>query len=96
MICTEAYNWIVMLPTIKVTSRFATPYDTARVLGIPKSRTDEIVERVRKITDRMLRRSSANGELTAREKSTVSGAKKNRRNVTTKARKTKSKTSKSR
>lgn len=80
-----------MPQTIKVTSPFATPYDTARVLGVSKSRTAEIIKRVRKITDRMLHRDTVAGEFHAK-KSAMSSAKSNgRRNASTKAHKTKAK-----
>jgi hypothetical protein len=49
---------------IKVDSQFATAYDTARILGVPKSRTDELVRRVRRLTDRIVHRKSRSGEVT--------------------------------
>jgi len=43
-----------MTQAIRVDSRFATPYRTARVLGVSKSRTKELIELARQFTDRLL------------------------------------------
>src|ERR1700678_2031938 len=50
---------------IKVDSRFATVRDTARILGVSKSRTEELVERVKWLTDRILKRRSKATEVSA-------------------------------
>jgi hypothetical protein len=42
-----------MHQSIKVDNRFATVYDTARTLGVSRSRTEDLVRRVRRITDRI-------------------------------------------
>jgi hypothetical protein len=79
---------------IKVDSPFATPYDVARILGVSKSRIEEIRKRVR----RMLHRDAATGEITvvrAKRKATGTFTQKNGgRHATTQAKKTKSKRAK--
>jgi hypothetical protein len=82
-----------MPQAIKVTSRFATPYDTARVLGVPKRRAEELIRRVRQITDRMLHKDSVTIKFKAKAKSTASLSKKKNggSNAGTKAHKTKAK-----
>ncbi len=86
-----------MPQAIKVTSRFATPYDTARVLGVPKRRAEELIRRVRQITDRMLHKDSVTIKFKAKAKSTASLSKKNGgSSAGTKAHKTKAKSFKAR
>ena len=79
---------------IKVDSRFATPYDTARILGVSRSRTEDLIRRVRRLTDRIVKKSQT-GELTAagpRKRIATSLAKKNSgRNAVSNANKTKTK-----
>jgi hypothetical protein len=43
-----------MTQAIRVDSRFATPYRTAKVLGVSKSRTKELIELAGRFTDRLL------------------------------------------
>jgi|ERR1019366_5930361 hypothetical protein len=43
-----------MTHAIRVDSRFATPYRTAKILGVSKSRTKELIEQARRFTDRLL------------------------------------------
>jgi hypothetical protein len=43
-----------MTQAIRVDSRFATPYRTAKILGVSKSRTRELIEQARRFTDRLL------------------------------------------
>ncbi len=43
-----------MTQAIRVDSPFATPYRTAKVLGVSKSRTKELIELARRFTDRLL------------------------------------------
>lgn len=85
-----------MAQAIKVDSPFATPHDTARILGVSKSRTDEIVRRVK----RLLHRDSAAGESAAvRAKRQATGTitrKNDGHNAFPQAKKTKSKRSKAR
>ena len=66
-----------MHQSIKVDSRFATVYDTARTLGVSRSRTEDLVRRVRRITDRIASTSST-AEFTApaRKKTGRTAAKK--------------------
>ena len=45
-----------MAHAIRVDSRFATAYDTARILGVSKSRTEALIKIARRYTDRILRR----------------------------------------
>jgi hypothetical protein len=74
-----------MQKPIKVTSRFATPYDTARVLGVSKRRTEELIRSVRKLTDRILQREALTSKA-AKRKAVVSSAEKKRgRKAVTKA-----------
>lgn len=83
-----------MHQAIKVDSRFATPYDTARILGVSRSRTDDLIRRVRRLTDRIVKKSKT-GELTSagpRKRIATSLAKKNSgRNGVSSAKKTKTK-----
>jgi hypothetical protein len=48
---------------IKVRGRFATARDTARTLGVSASRTRELIDAVRKFTERL--RESKNGTVAA-------------------------------
>ena len=86
-----------MHQAIKVDSRFATPYDTARILGVSRSRTDDLIRRVRRLTDRIVK-TAKSGELTEtgpRKKIATSRAKKNSgRNASSNAKKTKAKSAK--
>lgn len=83
-----------MHQAIKVDSRFATPYDTARVLGVSRSRTDDLIRRVRRFTDRIVKKSRTR-ELTtdgSRKRMATSLAKKNSgRNAVSSAKKAKTK-----
>jgi hypothetical protein len=47
---------------IKVDSHFATAHDTARILGVSKSRTEELIRRVKRLTGRILERRSSAAE----------------------------------
>jgi hypothetical protein len=47
---------------IKVDSRFATAHDTARILGVPKARMEELIRRVKRLTDRVIERRSKAAE----------------------------------
>lgn len=86
-----------MPQAIKVTSRFATPYDTARVLGISKTRADKLIKRALKITDRLLHRDTVTSELRVERQSAAPLAKKNSgRSASTKVHKTKWKNRKAR
>lgn len=79
-----------MAQAIKVDSPFATPHDTARILGVSKSRTDEIVRRVK----RMLHRDSTGESAVVhakRESAGTSPRKDDAHNALTKAKKTKKK-----
>jgi hypothetical protein len=40
---------------IRVNSGFATPYDTARILGVSKARTEELIKMVRVRADRTVK-----------------------------------------
>lgn len=51
-----------MAHAIRVDSPFATVHDTADTLGVSKARTNTLIEQARRITSRILRRSSG-GEL---------------------------------
>jgi hypothetical protein len=44
-----------MKQAIRVDSGFATPYDTARILGVSKSRTEALIKIARRYTDRILK-----------------------------------------
>jgi hypothetical protein len=43
-----------MAQAIRVDSRFATAHDTARILGVSKSRTEALIKIARRYTDRIL------------------------------------------
>jgi hypothetical protein len=43
-----------MARAIRVDSRFATAHDTARILGVSKSRTEALIKIARRYTDRIL------------------------------------------
>jgi hypothetical protein len=80
-----------MHQAIKVDSRFATPYDTARILGVSRSRTEDLIRRVRQLTDRIVKKSKT-GESTAagpRKRNANSLAKNSGRNAVASAKKTK-------
>jgi hypothetical protein len=47
-----------MAHAIRVDSPFATVHDTADTLGVSKARTNTLIEQARRITSRILRRSS--------------------------------------
>jgi hypothetical protein len=47
-----------MAHAIRVDSRFATVHDTADTLGVSKSRTNTLIERARRITNRIVHRKS--------------------------------------
>jgi hypothetical protein len=83
-----------MHQSIKVDNRFATVYDTARTLGVSKSRTEDLIRRVRQITDRIAS-TSRTGEFTTtptRKKTVRTAAKKvSGRHAGTSAKKTKAK-----
>ena len=83
-----------MHQAIKVDSRFATPYDTARILGVSRSRTDDLIRRVRRFADRIVKKSRTR-ELTtdgSRKRISTSLAKKNSgRNAVSSAKKAKTK-----
>lgn len=84
-----------MHQAIKVNSRFATPYDTAEALGVSKSRTNDLIRRVTRLTDRILFKNFKTGEFIAagpQEKIATSAAKKKSgRNAGSSAKKTKTK-----
>jgi hypothetical protein len=48
-----------MAHAIRVDSRFATAHDTARILGVSKSRTEALIKIARRYTDRILKRQVA-------------------------------------
>jgi hypothetical protein len=48
-----------MTQAIRVDSPFATPYRTAKVLGVSKSRTKELIELAGRFTDRLRDRQGA-------------------------------------
>jgi len=48
-----------MSHAIKVDSRFATAHDTARILGVSKSRTEALIKIARRYTDRILKAKAA-------------------------------------
>jgi hypothetical protein len=52
-----------MAHAIRVDSRFATAHDTARILGVSKSRTEALIKIARRYTDRILKdQASRNGQ----------------------------------
>jgi hypothetical protein len=52
-----------MAQAIRVDSEFATAHDTARILGVSKTRTEALIKIARRYTDRILkRRASEAGE----------------------------------
>jgi hypothetical protein len=60
---------------IKVRGRFATAYDTAETLGVSPSRTQELIEAVKRMTQGVVYRSSnKDGSFAARKKKTGSPA----------------------
>jgi len=78
-----------MAQPIKVTNRFATPYDTAEVLGVSRSRTNRLIREVRQLTDRILQKTRAKKEDLAGTSKKYNG-----RNAGTKSHTTKTKNSK--
>jgi hypothetical protein len=76
----RAYNQLMAHPIRVDNSRPATVRDTARLLGVSKSRTDELIRAVR----RMIHKDDRTGEFVIRTKNSA-------RNGSTKARKTNSK-----
>ncbi len=54
-----------MAHAIRVDSRFATAHDTARILGVSKSRTEALIKIARRYTDRILKRQSPEGDHSA-------------------------------
>jgi hypothetical protein len=54
---------------IKVRGRFATARDTAATLGVSASRTRELIEAVKKFTERVVYRDSEHGSFAAHKKS---------------------------
>jgi hypothetical protein len=50
------YNLETMTQPIKVRSRFATAYDTARVLGVSSSRTRQLIAAAKKYATRVAHR----------------------------------------
>lgn len=50
------YNVFGMTQAIRVDSRFATAHDTARILGVSKSRTEALIKIAKRSTDRILNR----------------------------------------
>ena len=70
-----------MAHAIRVDSRFATAHDTARILGVSKSRTEALIKIARRYTDRILRRRASeagqsvdNGQAKRKSATTVVGA----------------------
>ena len=55
------YN-VNMAHAIRVDSRFATARDTARILGVSKSRTEALIKIARRYTDRILGLRDSNGD----------------------------------
>jgi hypothetical protein len=51
---TTSYN-MTMSHAIRVDSHFATAHDTARILGVSKSRTEALIKIARRYTDRILK-----------------------------------------
>src|SRR5271167_4139885 len=80
-----------MARAIRVDSRFATAHDTARILGVSKSRTEALIRIAKRYTDRILRdQASRNGQsgdkVQARKTSATTVARKSSgRNAGTKA-----------
>jgi hypothetical protein len=87
-----------MAQAIRVDSRFATANDTARILGVSKSRTEALIKIARRYTDRILKRqASAAGQSaghTKRKSATTVVRKSSGRNAGTKISVTKSKKAK--
>jgi prophage antirepressor-like protein len=91
-----------MAHAIRVDSPFATAHDTARILGVSKSRTEALIRIAKRSTDRILRdQSSRNGQSVDKVHATKTSAttvvrKSSGRNAGTKASATKSKRAKPR
>ena len=79
------YN-VTMARAIRVDSRFATAHDTARVLGVSKSRKEALIKIARRYTDRILGRDSklppSNSEPVVTDPSATPGHR-NRKSATT-------------
>jgi len=75
-----------MAHAIRVDSRFATAHDTARILGVSKSRTEALIKIARRYTDRILKRQSSEGSHSTNGHSAVNGHSK-RKSATTVVRK---------
>jgi type IV secretory pathway TrbL component len=95
-----------MAHAIRVDSRFATANDTARILGVSKSRTEALIKIARRYTDRILKSrasktghslDSGNGQAKSKSAATVGNTRTSRaRHAGTKITATKSKKSKAR
>ena len=89
-----------MAHAIRVDSRFATAHDTARILGVSKSRTEALIKIARRYTDRILRRrasesgQSVDNGLAKRKSATTVVRKSSGRDVGTKISTAKSKRAK--
>lgn len=53
------FNNLYLAHAISVDSRFATAHDTARILGVSKSRTEALIKIARRYTERILQRQTA-------------------------------------
>jgi len=51
-----------MAHAIRVDSRFATAHDTARILGVSKSRTEALIKIAKRYTDRILKRQASEAD----------------------------------
>jgi len=92
------YNLKTMTQPIKVRSRFATAYDTARVLGVSSSRTRQLIAAAKKYATRAAHRDDLAGQFvrTKSDRTPATAVGKNRRrNAEATKRKTNSKTTKS-
>jgi hypothetical protein len=78
-----------MAHPIKVTNRFATPYDTAEVLGVSRSRTNRLIREVRQLTDRILQKTRAKKEDLAGTSKKYNGRNAGAKSHTTKAKNSK-------
>ena len=91
-----------MSHAIRVDSPFATAHDTARILGVSKSRTEALIRIAKRYTDRILRDQASTygqsvGKVHAKKASATAGVRKSSgRNAGTKASVTKSKRAKPR
>jgi hypothetical protein len=69
-----------MAHAIRVDSRFATAHDTARILGMSKSRTEALIEIAKRYTDQIFKRQASeadhsmdNGHSKRKSRTTVVG-----------------------